>query len=187
MVYTKEMVEGMKVKELLVAAKELNVVGRHDMKKDDLKTAIVEASELKQALAQVVHTDDDDNVVGDTFEEALKAEIADELSHWESQVWEPVLQTSPSRKSYVEHGPSDKSDYIDKAKEGHLVAFKASGGRMLSGKIKSIVFAPDGTVGKFIVETRNQHTYHVLRSSVVWVKTGLRWPRGIYLALQGVV
>lgn len=120
----------MKVAQLLVIAKDLNIKGRHDMRKDALVKAIANSLEQLPAVSQI-----------------------------------------PEKES--------KASYIENAKIGTIVAFRINDRKTLSGKIEEI--HREG----FVVETKNGARFNVRRSNIVWVKTGARWPRGVYLALKG--
>ena len=77
-----------------------------------------------------------------------------------------------------------KGDYIVDADIGVIVAFrlnfdskaKVSLTKVISGKI----LENDNENEQYVVETRNGLKYGVPYSAVIWVKTGNRWPRGVY-------
>jgi len=73
-----------------------------------------------------------------------------------------------------------KSSYINNATVGSLIAFKVNETKMLSAKIEEV-----GS-NNFVVMTKNGIRFNVLHRDVTWVKTGDRWPKGIYLALKGI-
>lgn len=84
-----------------------------------------------------------------------------------------------------EEAPSkSKEDYIQNAEIGLIVAFRlnfeAKSGVKLTKVISGKIVENDSEKGVFILETRNGLTYGVPYSSVVWVKTGGRWPKGVY-------
>lgn len=60
---------------------------------------------------------------------------------------------------------------------GQLVAFK-NGDKMISAKVTNIY---QDTIE---VESRNGSVYFINREEIAWVKTGSRWPTGIYNALK---
>lgn len=78
-----------------------------------------------------------------------------------------------------DEGQASKDVYIDNAKIGMLIAFKVNDRKALSGKIEEIHQAG------FVVKTKNGVKFNVRKKNVMWVKTGNRWPRGVYLALKG--
>lgn len=77
-----------------------------------------------------------------------------------------------------------KGDYITSANPGLIVAFRLNFEsrqqvkltKVISGKIVS----NEQEDGMLVVETRNGLQYGVPYDSVVWVKTGERWPKGVY-------
>lgn len=77
---------------------------------------------------------------------------------------------------------SCKEKYIDTALEGTLIAFsiedenKAKSAKVIKvDKDKRFVYA----------ETSYGKKYKVKYENVLWVKTGTRWPRGVYNLLKG--
>lgn len=85
-----------------------------------------------------------------------------------------------------------KEDYIVDAEEGVIVAFRLNFHskrnvaltKVISGKI----LENNKPEEIYLVETRNGLQYGVPYSSVIWVKTGGRWPKGIYDEMkQGAV
>lgn len=72
-----------------------------------------------------------------------------------------------------------KATYVENAKIGMLIAFKVNDRKALSGMIEEIHQAG------FVVKTKNGVRFNVRKKNVMWVKTGDRWPRGVYLALKG--
>jgi len=154
------------LKELLVIAKDLQIVGRYEMKKGQL----LEAIELAQDI----------NVIAEKVNEAINIEDAMEKEeHWEinssmvkvnSSVLEGALKTPAVSKSY----------YIANIKRGVIIAFKV-GCKTISGMVEEI------HKNEIVAECKNGMRYIVLNSNIVWVKTGDRWPRGVYLDLKGVV
>lgn len=72
-----------------------------------------------------------------------------------------------------------KVQYIDNAKVGTIIAFRVSDRKVLSGKIEEIHSAG------FVVSTKNGVRFTVRKKNVVWVKTGSRWPKGVYMELKG--
>lgn len=73
-----------------------------------------------------------------------------------------------------------KADYISNLKEGTIIAFKVNDTKMLSGIVESIL-----ENNSFKVKTKTGIKFIVNRNNIVWVKTGDRWPRGVYQALRG--
>ena len=72
-----------------------------------------------------------------------------------------------------------KAAYITSAKVGTIIAFRVSEIKTLSGMIEEI------HKNDFIVRTRSGVLFTVAHGNVVWVKTGERWPKGVYDELKG--
>lgn len=70
-----------------------------------------------------------------------------------------------------------KGDYINNIEVGILIAFKVQD-RMVSAKVIQV------NENDVKVETKNGSIYFVGKESIAWVKTGSRWPSGIYNALR---
>lgn len=151
--------EAMNMKTLLDIAKGLQVVGRHEMTKKVLVNAIV-AAETPAAVEVVIAEEPSD----------LELELAKEVGtniQWEDQ---PSPTTNSAEK---------KIEYVENAKIGQLVAFKVNDKKALSGMIDEI------HATGFIVKTKNGIRFTVRKKNIMWVKTGDRWPKGVYLALKG--
>jgi len=74
-----------------------------------------------------------------------------------------------------------KLHYVNEvAKEGMIVAFTKDD-KAFSGMIINIL------ADRFEVKTKNTKIYNVMKENVIWVKTGKRWPKGIYQALRGEI
>lgn len=123
----------MKLLELLVIAKELNISGRHDMRKSQLVDKIIDADNMN------------------TIEES----------------------------SLIDESKGNRSSYVDNIRIGVLIAFRVNDRKALSGKVEEI--HGEG----FVVSTKNGIRFNVRKKNVMWVKTGDRWPKGVYLALKG--
>ncbi len=133
----------MTVAQLLEIAKELKVLGRHSMRKQELIDSIIQMQSNKSSLEDVIAEDAEVQWSNDDQKEDMKAA------------------------------------YIDNAKIGMLIAFKVNDRKALSGKIEEIHQAG------FVVKTKNGVKFSVRKKNVMWVKTGSRWPKGVYLALKG--
>lgn len=75
----------------------------------------------------------------------------------------------------------DKNDRIQNAPIGTIVAFKAPGGRIRSAKIK----LRSTTKRRLLVCTEYDAEYNISYDDVIWVKSGKRWPKGVYNLLKG--
>lgn len=74
----------------------------------------------------------------------------------------------------------DKNKRIQNAPLGTIVAFKAPGGRVRSAKIKLRSTANK----RLMVVTEYDAEYNISYDDVIWVKSGKRWPKGVYNLLK---
>lgn len=151
------------VKELRDKAKVLNISGRWDMTKPQLIEAIVRA-ESENA-----------NVGGITRVESATDEIAidnDEVN----------AETEIKRENSVSINREQKQKYLDNIQIGALVAFKVSETKAKSAK----VIKKSTKSRKLMVETSYGATHVIPFEDVLWVRTGARWPRGVYNMLKGI-
>ena len=75
-----------------------------------------------------------------------------------------------------------KERYLNTAEIGFLVAFKIETGRVKSAKIVN-----RSTSGrKLKVVTAYGMEYVIPYEDVLWIKTGTRWPKGVYMLLKGI-
>lgn len=84
-----------------------------------------------------------------------------------------------------EKASKSKDEYIVNAEPGLIVAFRlcfksTKTGEKLTKVISGKILENNQTEKKYIVETRNGLKYGVPYRAVVWVKTGNRWPKGVY-------
>lgn len=76
---------------------------------------------------------------------------------------------------------SRKQSYLDTLELGSLIAFyNDNNTKYLSGKI--IEFKDNDVL---LVETSYKTKYFVNKKDIKWVKTGKRWPKGVYQMLKG--
>lgn len=155
------------VKELLKVAAEKNVRGRTAMKKTELIAAI------ETADAVVAEAENE-------VEEELKQQIEMYIEYENTETLDTIICASNEeweKEAAFEKKP--KADYINKATVGVIVAFKVVD-KTISGMVEEVLS------NEFVVKTKNGIKFTVRKKNVVWVKTGLRWPRFIYEALKGV-
>lgn len=150
-------------KELRELAKELNISGRWDMTKDQLIDAIlgaevVENTNESESAKDECKVDNQENVV----------EVEDKAEKESANVDVDMAQKMP---------------YIENIEIGTLVAFRLS-----NGKVKSAKVTRKSTKNrKLKLETDYGAEYIVSFDDIVWVRTGKRWPRGVYKLLKGLV
>lgn len=76
---------------------------------------------------------------------------------------------------------SQKMQYVEQIEIGTIVAF-----RLASGKVKSAKVVKKSTKNrKLKLETEYGAVYIASFDDVIWVRTGKRWPRGVYNLLKG--
>lgn len=66
---------------------------------------------------------------------------------------------------------------------GTLVAFKLSNGKVKSAKVTR----KSSKNSRLQVETEYGASYIINYEDVIWVRSGKRWPRGVYMMLKGLV
>lgn len=159
---SKENLQNKTCKELRELAKDMNISGRWDMTKEQLVDAILGA--------EVVQTTDKP--------ESAKDECKID-NHGVAEVEDKVEKESAS----VDVDMKQKMPYIENIEVGTLVAFRLS-----NGKVKSAKVTRKSTKNrKLKLETDYGAEYIVSYDDIVWVRTGKRWPRGVYKLLKGLV
>lgn len=148
----------MTVKELLVKAKNLNIAGRWDMTKMQLIEAIVRAEK----------TDVDDS-----------ESATDEITIDNDEV---NVEIEIKRENSVSINREQKQKYLDNIQVGALVAFRVNDKKAKSAK----VIKKSTKQRKLMVETSYGATSVISFDDVLWVRTGNRWPRGVYNMLKGI-
>lgn len=141
----------------------MNISGRWDMTKTELIEAILGAENVKVDDKKTSSATDEDKVESNQNVEAAgkdEKETAD-----------------------VEVDMEQKMPYIENAEIGTLVAFRLSSGKVKSAKI----IKKSSKKRKLKLETEYGATYIVSYDDIVWVRTGARWPRGVYKLLKGTV
>lgn len=159
---SKEVLQNKTCKELRELAKEMNISGRWDMTKEQLIDAILGAEVVKNT--EKTESAKDEYKVDN--QEIVEAENKDE-----------------NKSANVKINMEQKMHYIENVDIGTIVAFKLS-----NGKVKSAKVARKSTKNrKLKLETDYGAEYIVSYDDVIWVRTGKRWPRGVYKLLKGLV
>ena len=164
---SKEKLQNKTCKELRELAKELNISGRWDMTKDQLIDAILRAEVVENT------------VVENTNESESAKDECKIDNHNVVEVEDKVEKKSAN----VDVDMAQKMPYIENVKIGTLVAFRLSNGKVKSAK----VIRKSTKNRKLKLETDYGAKYIVSYNDIVWVKTGKRWPRGVYKLLKGLV
>lgn len=151
------------VKELRDKAKELNISGRWEMTKAELIEAIFESVSAKSG--------DETSSAKDEGKIETNQDNVEVANKGENEAADVVIDMK------------QKMPYIENAEIGALVAF-----RLPSGKVKSAkIINKSSKRRKLKVETEYGAVYVVSYDDVIWVRTGARWPRGVYKLLKGMV
>ena len=148
------------VKELRDKAKVLNISGRWDMTKTQLIEAIVRAEKTE----------------GEEPESATD-EIA--IDNGNANV---DVEIETKEEKSVNINMEQKQKYLDNIQIGALVAFKVSETKAKSAK----VIKKSTKSRKLMVETSYGATHVIPFEDVLWVRTGARWPKGVYNMLKGI-
>lgn len=147
-------------KELREIAKGFDISGRWDMSKEELIEAILGAKGVQESAEET---------------SAKEEEKVDNQSDVE------VEEKVENESANIEVDMEQKMPYIEDAKIGSLVAFKLS-----NGKVKTAKVINKSTKNKKLkLQTEYGAEYIVPYVDVLWIKTGKRWPRGIYNLLKG--
>jgi hypothetical protein len=142
------------VKELREIAKGYGITGRWNMSKEQLIKAINKVEDYIEE-----HSPD--------IPEKIQPEVNGEV-------------TAISGKH------NDISKYLDGLQPGTLVAFKYKGkgdvDRVLSGKyVETLVDLVNETI---IIETKLGTKFTIPKASIIWVKTGTKWPKWVYALFE---
>ena len=164
------------VKELRNIAKEFDIVGRWDMTKEQLISAINNAtiSSDKSNESIEVKTAKDQQIEKNEIETA-KNKVVD------VKIGEVNHETNVKKKENVD--PFRISPYIEKIQEGMIIAFRVDKDPK---KIKSAKVLRKSTAKRRLkVENKVGMIFVIDYDDVLWVKTGKRWPRNVYNLLKG--
>lgn len=154
-------------KELRELAKELNISGRWDMTKDQLKDQLIDAI----LGAEVVENTNE----SESAKDECKVDNQENVVEVEDKV--------EKESANVDVDMAQKMPYIENIEIGTLVAFRLS-----NGKVKSAKVTRKSTKNrKLKFETNYGAEYIVSFDDIVWVRTGKRWPCGVYKLLKGLV
>lgn len=162
----KEELQAMKVNELAAMCKDNNIPhyhGKNRFKKDELVEAILGAGVAEDSKVE--------------NDKSAKDEV--KIDNRGVEVEGKVEKESASADVDIEQ----KMPYIEGAVVGTIVAF-----RLPNGKVKSAKIIKKSTKRRqFMLETDYGAQYITSYENVVWVRTGKRWPRGVYRLLKGLV
>lgn len=170
---SREFLESKTRDELRKIATELEITGRWDMTKAQLIEAILGAKSVK-------NNEPENEVVPDKMEsQSAKDEVkVDNHECGNAEVEVKDENESASVKVNMEQ----KMSYIENINIGTIVAFRLS-----NGKVKSAKVVRKSTKNrKLKLETDYGAEYIISYDDVIWVRTGKRWPKGVYKLLKGL-
>lgn len=175
--------------ELLELAKVLKISGRYDMNKETLINNIIASRNACETFKARL----DVNTNTNTNDDEGKENNMDNVKNT-TEVIDTSTTTANSENDYaVQIGAESKrsqADYINNIDIGMIIAFKVSPDKAISAKVEDIDYdtekeGPDSrTLTTVYCRTKNGIEYKVPRKAIIWVKTGTRWPRGIFLQLK---
>lgn len=162
----------MKARDLMRLATTLGIKGSWDMKKCDVVEAILRAESAQCGISAEVS-----NFIANGDASAKVNEVDEGVTE------DVVTEAVKNEKRTVVIDMAAKMPYIEGAEVGTTVAF-----RLPNGKVKSARVAKKSTKNRrFMLETSYGAQYIVPYDDIVWVRTGKRWPRGVYRLLKGLV
>lgn len=168
---SKEILEAKTKKELRAIATEMQITGRWDMTKEQLIDAILRAKSAENS--------NQENAVDENSQSAKDECKVDNHESEGVEAEDKVENESANVKVNMEQ----KMSYIENIDIGTIVAFRLS-----NGKVKSAKVTRKSTKNrKLKLETDYGAEYIVSYEDIVWVRTGKRWPRGVYKLLKGQV
>lgn len=180
---TKEELQKKTVSELVKICKDNNMPhyhGKNRFRKSELIDAILGAESAKESRKQIV---------ADLSKEFLEDEGSKtDMQSAKDEVKIDGRKNNVEVKNKVEKelanvDMTQKMPYIESAEVGVLVAF-----RLPNGKVKSAKIIKKSTKNRRLkLETDYGAQYIVSFDDVIWVRTGKRWPRGVYKLLKGLV
>lgn len=162
----KDELMSIKARELMRMATKLGIKGAWDMKKAEVVEAILRAENAECS-----------NECGENAKQSAKANAKVD-DHCNNAAAGAKTENEPAGVDM-----SNKMPYIETADVGTLVAFRLSSGKVKSAKI----IKKSSKNRRFLVETDYGAQYIVQYDDVIWVRTGKRWPKGVYMLLKGMV
>lgn len=183
---TNEMIRNLNfqtVKQLRNIAKDFNITGRWDMTKVELITAISKAySEESNAKIEEEVGNNSTNSIVENVEKSIKtfANNKKQIDLKEVKKEGTYEVKEANVKPITNVDLSHKMDYISRIDRGTLIAFQV-GTKVYTAMVtnKSV------SRGLIKAETKLGVEFIIPFKDILWVKTGKRWPKGIYLLLKG--
>lgn len=114
---------------------------------------------------------------------AEKSAVESKSAIDEDEIDNADVEVTVKDEKQVASVDEQKMQYIESAQVGTLVAFRLPDGRVKSAKI----IKRSTSNRRFCVETSYGSQSIISFDDVVWVRTGKRWPRGVFNLLKGGV
>ena len=177
---TREELQKKTVNELAEICKSNNIPhyrGKNRFRKSELIDAILGAESAKESRKQIVAKLGEEILEGfETGMQSAKDEVKNDNRN-------DVEVENEVEKESANINMAQKMPYIESAEVGVLVAF-----RLPNGKVKSAKIIKKSTKNRRLkLETDYGAQYIVSFDDIIWVRTGKRWPRGVYRLLKGLV
>lgn len=176
-IYSESELRGFTVKELREEAKSLKVKFWYNKTKAELVSGILEATAKNNENVNVEEDNNMEEIREVTIPEDSAVEKVEAAQVVEDEIADNSYATLISHKK-------TPGEYIDNVEVGMIIAFATEPEKAISAKVKEIFRAEDNGVKEVLAVSKNGYTYKVPRAAIVWVKTGHRWPRGIYDKLR---
>jgi hypothetical protein len=174
-IYSESELRGFTVKELREEAKSLKIKFWYNKTKAELVSGILEAT--AENNINVEENDNMEEIREATISEDSTVEKVGAVQTAEDEIADNSYATLISHKK-------TPGEYIDNVEVGMIIAFATEPEKAISAKVKEIFRAEDNGVKEVLAVSKNGYTYKVPRAAIIWVKTGHRWPRGIYDKLR---
>lgn len=176
-IYSESELRGFTVKELREEAKSLKIKFWYNKTKAELVSGILEAT----AENNINNVEENGNM-----EEIREATISEDSTVEKVEAVQTVEDEIAIDNSYATLISHKKTpgEYIDNVEVGMIIALATEPEKAISAKVKEIFKSEDNGVKEVLAVSKNGYTYKVPRAAIIWVKTGHRWPRGIYDKLR---
>ena len=133
--------------------------GKNRLKKDELIEAILKAECTGESTKETKSAVDEEKI-----DDAVAVEVENK-----------------DEKESTNGIDEQKMSYIERAEIGTIIACT------IDGKVRSAkIVKRSSKKRRFMVETAYGAQHIVPYESVIWVRTGNKWPRGVYRALKGL-
>ena len=170
--YSREQLAEMKVAELKSICKE-NGIKHYNGKNRYTKQQMIEAIIVAFPEEEQQEEQKEEQKEKQQVEETVK-KLEDNPKVKENKCNEEVKNT--------EDAESKRKAYVENIAIGTIVAFRTQDGKVKSAK----VINKSSKYRRLKLETKYGAIYVIKYEDVIWVKTGKRFPRGVYNLLKGI-